>query len=133
MQTKVRVMTKNNSIIVDEDESALAILLLNSAIPIWNWRERRSAPLWFKASWPVAGIEFIADPSFKVCFRHLASGRIYAIVAPGYEPYVTKPRMSCLRVPLDPKLVRRVERLVGLETPSEREPNTMQLAGQFAA
>lgn len=113
-------MPDSDIIVVDDEEATLAILLLNAAVPIWNWRERRSAPLWFDTAWPVGGIAFIFDPSYRVCFRHIASGRIYGIVSRSYEPYNTKPAMSFQRNLIDPKQVKRVERLVWLERPPKQ-------------
>lgn len=125
-------MPKKVAIACDDEEAQLALLLLNAAVSIWNWRERRSAPRWFDTAWPVGGISFIAHPSYEVCFTHLASGRVYGIVAPRYDPYVTEPLWSFRRVPLDQKLVRRVERLLSFEKAPKSESTIQSKSVQSA-
>ena len=111
-------MKKANVIIVDQVEAARAVKLWNDAIAEWNFRESRDAPEELDPCGPVGGIEIIAGGTWRILLRHLETGRVYRIIAPRYQPYVTKPSMSFRRVPLDLSLVRRVERILSFERPN---------------
>jgi hypothetical protein len=100
-------------LVVGEKEQAFVIQLLNSAIPEWNFRECRDAPCEWSLVGSVGGLDFIGLSDYEVLFRHQGTGRVYGIVAPEYD--VFEPGLSCRRVPLDPELVVRVERVLDLE------------------
>ena len=111
--------TPTDTIIVeDEKEAAFAVQLLNSMIPEWNYRESRDAPIEWDLCGPVGGLEFISGSEYEALFRHQGTGRVYGIVAPDYEVFA--PGMSFKRVPLDPSLVQRVERVLSMERRKNR-------------
>ena len=106
--------TPTDTIIVDDEkEAAFAIQLLNSMIPEWNYRESRDSPIEWDLCGPVGGLEFISGSEYEVLFRHQGTGRVYGIVAPDYDVFA--PGMSCRRVPLEPHLVKRVDRYLSTE------------------
>ena len=72
-------------VVEDEKESAFAIQLLNSMIPEWNYRESRDSPDEWDDSAPVGGLVFISGSEYEVLFRHVGTGRVYGIVAPGSD------------------------------------------------
>ncbi len=110
-------MDTQNKVVVDPKEAAFAIGLLNDAIPEWNRRERGQLAETADLFGPVGGLQFICPSRrhHRVVFRHVASGRVYGIVAPRYRPWVSQPALSFRRVLLDPDMVRRVDRLFPLE------------------
>ena len=106
--------TPTDTVIVeDEKEAAFAVQLLNSAIPKWNYRENIDAPIEWGPCGPVGGLEFISGSDYEVLFRHQGTGRVYGIIAPDYDVFA--PGMSCRRVPLEPDLVKRVDRYLSME------------------
>jgi hypothetical protein len=109
-------MSKNKAFSVDTKEAAFAVETLNGAVAAWNRREADPTSILIG---PVGGVEFCGWSSrYRVIFLHLASGRVYGIVAPKYRAFVSEPTHSYRRVPLDPLQVKRIERLPSFETPN---------------
>jgi hypothetical protein len=79
-------------------------------IPEWNYRESRDSPIEWDFRAPVGGLTFISGSQYEVLFRHEGTGRV---VAPDYDVFASG--LSCRRVPLDPCLVKRVDRYLSME------------------